>query len=939
MGFVQRRLVIGVLGVVARPKLTLGIAAAVLLVCAMCAYKWLTISSDQNKLFSPKVKFFADWLDFDRKFPENQATYVVIEPANLRIKPTVKQWIEAADAVTARLRAMPDQVARVVERVPPNDPQTPGILFQEPKLLPESFEGLKGLAQLANEFGGKPSGVVSLLDRGPPLGRYLGGMNIAPPQQRQEGLPLLSALADGLLTTVRQPDAPMRVGRQVPDVIAANAESPEDLGYFFVQDSDPNDPPHDLLLVRVFERENRSGLTTAAETIEAIRKAAEQEGAKFPLFKVGLTGRPVLDADEDRMTDRDGRKAEILAMAVIFLGLVLSLRSIWLALVAETTLAVAIGWTFGWATLSIGQLNLLSTVFLIALIGIGMDYLIQIMAAYRREARRYVRPGAVFARVFRYVGPPVNTACLGAAGAFLVSALTDFKGAAELGIIAGGGLLLCLVAGYTVLPAILVLFPPKLRPYPASGRYGAAPPRSAWRLWMPLTWVALVLAGIPFMMRAEFNPNLLDLQSPSLPSVKLVRKLQTWEDVVLSKDLNTLRRVRDAVERAPTVAGTDSILRAIDNRQWLVQHANELPQIQWRSPTPVTPGDLPNLAARARALANTIAAGSAATRPADVPAGVSPARVAGRLLEFADAITSPKADTAKVAAALSAWQVGFVEELKSLMAMGAPPPVDVAKLPEALREHFASSIDQPPGQYVYALYIEPKADLWQRENLRAFVKDVESRVAAVPGAPDVTGIASDIYHSTASIERAFYHATAYALILIFILVLIDLRSIAHTLIAVSVLALGLPMLVALMGLMGASWNFANFFGLPILIGAGHEYGVFLMHRYREALHNPRRVWRRWDPSDRALLLCAFVTCSSFGFFWLVSHHLGLRSLGMVMTIGTLCIYLAAYAVVRSLLTWRLEHRRQREQLGGGDVTAPQLRSRESATRTGTDAPT
>ena len=66
------------------------------------------------------------------------------------------------------------------------------------------------------------------------------------------------------------------------------------------------------------------------------------------------------------------------------------------------------------------------------------------------------------------------------------------------------------------------------------------------------------------------------------------------------------------------------------------------------------------------------------------------------------------------------------------------------------------------------------------------------------------------------------------------------------------LALGLPMLVALMGLLDVDWNFANFFGLPILIGAGHEYGVFMVHRYREALLDPRRAWRRWDVSDRAL---------------------------------------------------------------------------------------
>src|SRR5437867_3116410 len=108
------------------------------------------------------------------------------------------------------------------------------------------------------------------------------------------------------------------------------------------------------------------------------------------------------------------------------------------------------------------------------------------------------------------------------------------------------------------------------------------------------------------------------------------------------------------------------------------------------------------------------------------------------------------------------------------------------------------------------------------------------------------------------------------------------------------------MLVAIMGWLNIDWNFANFFALPILIGAGHEYGVFMMHRYLEVLHNPRRVWRHWDVSDRALLLCGFVTSSSFGFFWAIGHHRGLKSLGLVMCLGTACIYLATVMVVRPL---------------------------------------
>jgi hypothetical protein len=105
------------------------------------------------------------------------------------------------------------------------------------------------------------------------------------------------------------------------------------------------------------------------------------------------------------------------------------------------------------------------------------------------------------------------------------------------------------------------------------------------------------------------------------------------------------------------------------------------------------------------------------------------------------------------------------------------------------------------------------------------------------------------------------------------------------------------------GILG-SWNLANFFALPILIGAGHEYGVFMVHRYRESLQDPRRVWRPWDVSDRALLLCGIVTSCSFGFLVFARHH-GLQSLGWVMAVGTACIYLSAALVLRPILLWML----------------------------------
>ena len=236
--------------------------------------------------------------------------------------------------------------------------------------------------------------------------------------------------------------------------------------------------------------------------------------------------------------------------------------------------------------------------------------------------------------------------------------------------------------------------------------------------------------------------------------------------------------------------------------------------------------------------------------------------------------------------------------------MLTPGPLDIARVPKQVIRHYLSADGDN------ALYIYPRFDLWDQSRLRQFVTTLQGTPQTpglVPSHVDLTGIAIQLYHSTESIRAAFMQTTVMALLVVIFLVYVDLGSLGRTAMTVSVLALGLPMLVGVMGLLGLKWNFANFFAMPILIGAGHEYGVFMMHRYREAEHNPRRIWRFWDVSERALLMCAFVTCSSFGFLGL-SRDRGIASLGIIMALGIACIYLSAIFVIRPLLTWRLANK-------------------------------
>lgn len=908
------------LRLVRRPRLTLAVAGVVLAAGLLLSWARLEISTDQNRLFSARAPFFREYLKFVEEFPENEAVYAVVEPRDAApgAVPRTERWTSLADAIAERVRGLGDLVASVDARVPLDRLGPQGILFERPERVRRIAADAARSLPLVRLWAEAPDALSGLL--GPtPLERFLAGVALREPDA--EAAAFVAALAGSWNATLEAPADQPAAAVRLPDLAALGGEAdPSQYGYYFVPDE--SDPSRRILLVRIYPRRDYTSLTAISNQVDAIRAAAVEAAAAYPEFRVGITGRPALEADEMRTTDRDTTRAEIAALTTVFMALVFILKSVRLAIAAEAALLVGIGWTLGFATAAVGELNLLSIVFLIALIGIGMDYIVQFLARYRAEFGRLNSPRELWATVFGQVAAPVTTACLGAAGAFFVALLSDFKGAGDLGLIAGTGLVLCLLSAYTVLPALLTVFP--MRPVaagPAPDVGGTSwPAPKPWRLAGPALWLALVAASLPLVARVRFDPGLINLQAPNLESVSLVRKLETWSAVVLSPDLETLRRVRSAVEGGSTVAGTESILDAFDNHRWLTGEGR-LPEIEWTDPAPVTPARLGEVSRRARAAAERFA-GAAGGEDAGAMRAAS-----AELMTFSRRLSDATGEDAeRQAQRLSAWQTGFVGLLREQLANLSPPPPDIDGLPPELRGHYVS----PSG--LYALYISPRGDLWQRDDLARFVEEVESLAQRAPGAPPVTGIAPNIHHSTRAIQRSFHVTTGLALGLIFVLVLLDMRRIGDTLLAVSVLGLGLPVLAAIMAVAGTPWNFANFFGLPILIGAGHEYGVFLVHRYREARdgRDPARGWRRWDASDNALLLCAVITICAFGFFWLLAHHRGLKSLGLVMTLGTACIYLAGLLALRPTLRWMLARRRgapDRPCPGPGPATAPGDRGR------------
>jgi len=220
---------------------------------------------------------------------------------------------------------------------------------------------------------------------------------------------------------------------------------------------------------------------------------------------------------------------------------------------------------------------------------------------------------------------------------------------------------------------------------------------------------------------------------------------------------------------------------------------------------------------------------------------------------------------------------------------GAYAPEDV---PPLLARRFVSRDAQ-----ALALHVRPKGDIWDGDLARAFSADVE-RID-----PAAAGIAVTIHAHERMIRSGFERAAAIALVLVFLIVLADFRSLRDTLVALVPLAAGWVWTLGAMRLLGLSFDVANVVVLPLLLGVGVDAGAHMVHRCRESAEG------RGGVADVAEILrgtgAAVVVASTttiVGFAALMAGDYGaMKSFGLIMTIGMLCCLAASVIVLPAVL--------------------------------------
>ena len=658
----------------------------------------------------------------------------------------------------------------------------------------------------------------------------------------------------------------------------------------------------------------------AGDAIGAVRTVASELGLNERNgIRIRLTGTVAIEHEELVTAVGGVRQAGLLALLMVTGILYLGLRSWRLMAAALATLVVGLIGTSAFAAFAVGDLNLISIAFAVLYIGLGIDYAIHLCLRYRELRLAGEDTDHALHTAVRQIGASLLLSAVTTAACFYAFIPTDFAGVSELGLIGGTGMFVSLLATLTLLPAILHLWPPNLSPR----ENGSAAPRGMPRMSRAVTRHTrliltgagvLTLAALVLVPRARFNHNPLDLRDPGTESIQAYRTLLADSTAkpltvsVLRGDLDALRATATRVEPLDVVEGVrlieDFLPGEQDSKLSLIARLGSTlgpPDESPAAPAPVQTvegGTEDRVPDGAQDALRALQASLTEFRWRADPEEAEMARMLYQLLRRWDRYLAEWAPSARAehAARLETALVGSLPaRIRSLRVALEAEPIELASLPSDLRSRWIGINGSRRLQVI------PRESLETTEELRRFIDGVRTV------APDVTGGPVSELETARVAVRSFRTALLWAVLATTALLLLLLGSPGAAALVVAPLIIAAIWTGAGTVVFGMRFNFANVIALPLLLGVGVDNGIHMVHRNRsEPDHDKGRTvggigaGTLATSTARAVLHSTLTTIASFGNLAFATH-VGMASMGKLLTIGMFCVLAATLLVLPALL--------------------------------------
>jgi hopanoid biosynthesis associated RND transporter like protein HpnN len=822
------------------PVIVVLVAAVLTAAAATYAARHFTMTANTEELISPKIEWRQRVLDFQAAFPQLEGLTVVVIDGKTP---------ELADRAAARLaddlRSKP-QLFKTVEQ-PQGGPffAQNGLLLLPLAEVRATTESLTRAQPMLASLAADPSlrGVLTTLSASLQGVKY-GQAKLA------DFEPEMTALAETFDKAVTGQPAFLS-WRSV----------------FMRASTDGTDTRQIILVKPVLQF---SDLQPGRAASAAIRETARSLGLD-PAHgvTVRLTG-PVPLADEEfgsLAQDADTLMGGMVTALLVILWLsVHSARTV-IAMLLTTFVGLVITAAIG--LFVIGRFNLISVAFIPLFVGLGVDFTIQYSVRSRAERLTHPKLAGALIAAAGGVGPALALSAAAISVGFFSFLPTTYIGVAELGAIAGFGMIVAFVLTIVLLPALLMVLRPSGKGMAEVG-FSMLAPVDAFihrrrRAVLAVAFVAAVgsLALLP-QLRFDFNP--LNLKSRTVESMTTLDALAADPDwtpnaiSALAPSLEAAQRLAPRLAALPEVSRTVMLASFVPTEQQeklaLIGDAGK----RLEPALAATPRTAPSDAEVHEALsATTTALWQAADEAND--SGAAAAR------RLADALEKLRAATPDVrAAAASAVDTPLKVLLDQIRAMLQARPITLESLP---RQLVADWIAKDGRARIQVLPRGGKDEA----SLHRFALAVQKV------APDATGVPIDTRASGNSVVRAFLAAGVYSLVsitVILVLVLRRTRDVVLTLIPVLLSGL---LTFATCAALDLPLNFANIIALPLLFGVGVAFNIYFVLAWRAG-----ETAMLQSSLMRAVVFSAMTTATAFGALWLSSHP-GTASMGRLLMIS------------------------------------------------------
>lgn len=722
------------------------------------------------------------------------------------------------------------------------------------------------------------------------------------------GLTRIESFAESLLSAIEAPSG-------VDEGIGASLAEQAALGdeYFF-------SPDGSTLIFTVATNFPVDDMVSSKELMSEIKKIRAEAAAAHPSLTFGYTGEVAINADDSAAIESDTLYPMLvayLAILVLFLFCFRQIRVVFFALVA---LVVGIVLNYGVLGASIGEINMLTSVIGVVLVGMGIDYGVQFISAYSMFRSEGLGAADAVRMTFKRAGTGIFLSAATTVVSSYAFLLSSSKAIRQLGFLAGTGILTCLAAMLVLLPSLLVWFGGRNKPsffpqidFSFLARIGKASSRGRKFVFAAAGTVAAaaVVAGLS-LVGLEYDYMKMKPQTvPSMLGYKTVMEkfeITPMGAMIALDSIGEARDLAEALEDKRGVADIDTVANFIASDEDQDERLAAVADLRARgisaAPLVYGPDDAERLRAEILRLEqNIVEIGDLSVAGLGEDNRIVRKRNAMiRTMEGREVVAEGKEVFSRLSAAvaaegglarLSAIDASFAPRLASIGSRMASVDgrLGVADLPVSIKDRYFDS----SGKANLLTVVPTKSAVRDSEAVVRFAEMLDSVE------PGLTGTTPLSVSWMAELRDEAMKLSVVILFVIAVILMATFRSAKMALRAASPMLVAMVLLYGLVGLFGVQLNAISMCLIPMLLGACTSYGVFMTSRF---VIEGGDLDRTLEHTVKGIFLSAVTTLVGFGSLWWVASFAALATIGGIFFLGIAAAFVSTVFFLPAVLGGR-----------------------------------